>query len=359
MLVINLCSLCLETANGASNSATALVPVEWISFPDPRFELRGLPWFKENAPELWRFPKQVQDKVPKAVWARALAPDGGRIRFKSNTRRVLLRIQAAAGDRGGTIDLYADGQYVGSQSGKGTNLCEVVLFESSTKTLRELTIYLPNRQQMRVLAIAVEESCEMQRASPFRLEKPIVCYGSSVLQGTGAKHPSKTYPAALARQLNLDFVNLGFGGAGKAEPEVVRLVKEPDACAYIFDLGKSYGAQPMGPYGTMLDTIRAAHPKVPIICITPIYSSKEPKDPAYHKKSEDLRALMREAALIRQKAGDKLLFVAEGLEMFGVADEDAFTDPLHPNDEGNERMAKRLAPLVEKVLFGKEAAASR
>jgi hypothetical protein len=30
-----------------------------------------------------------------------------------------------------------------------------------------------------------------------------------------------------------------------------------------------------------------------------------------------------------------------------------FADPTHPNDLGNERMAKRLAPIIEKIALGR------
>jgi lysophospholipase L1-like esterase len=153
--------------------------------------------------------------------------------------------------------------------------------------------------------------------------------------------------------LNLDFVNLGFGGAGKAETNVVQLVNELDACAFLFDLGKSYGAQPLEPYARMLDTIRKAHPTVPIFCVTPIYSTKEASEPDYRERSELLRTLMRKAAVDRRQAGDQQMFVVEGLELFGEADKDLFSDPLHPNDAGNERMARRLEPVVRGALLGK------
>lgn len=178
----------------------------------------------------------------------------------------------------------------------------------------------------------------------------MVCYGSSVLQGTGAAHPAQTYPAALARALHLDFVNLGFGGAGKAEPAVVELVNQLDAACFILDLGKSYGDQGREPYVRMLAALRAAHPRAPILCVTPIYSSKEPNEPPYREKSEWLRAMMREAALERQRAGDDLTLVVEGLELFGPGDAALLHDPQHPNDEGNALIARRLAPVVARAL---------
>jgi lysophospholipase L1-like esterase len=104
----------------------------------------------------------------------------------------------------------------------------------------------------------------------------------------------------------------------------------------------------------MLATIRAAHPTVPILCVTPIYSSNEAIDPAYLEKSVRLRNLMREAAVERRQAGDPFTFVVEGLELFGPADRKLLRDPQHPNDEGNELIAERLAPIVAKMVWAKK-----
>jgi lysophospholipase L1-like esterase len=183
------------------------------------------------------------------------------------------------------------------------------------------------------------------------VKAPLICYGSSVLQGTGVEHPSKTYPAVLARRLNLDFVNLGFGGAGKAEPDVVALVNRPEASAFLFDLGKSYGDQTPAPFARMLADIRATHPTVPIVCVTPIFSTKEDSEKGYREKSEHLRSLMRDAALERRRGGDRHIFVVEGLELFGPADQSLFHDPLHPNDAGNERMGERLVDLIRSAVL--------
>ncbi|MCX7011718.1 MAG: GDSL-type esterase/lipase family protein [Candidatus Sumerlaeota bacterium] len=334
--------------------------MKWIASPDPRLELRGLPWFSENAPDLWRLPKSAKDRTPKGAWSRSLCPDGGRIRFSSDTSRLAIRAQAAQEHVNPCmIDLYVDGRFLHSVDLVGAEPRELTLFDKKERAPKDITVYLPHTHEIRVLAFGVDEDAHLAAPKPFALERPLVCYGSSVLQGTGANHPSMTYPAILARRLNLDLVNLGFGGSGKAEPEVVALVNQLDACCYLFDLGKSYGAQSIEVYGRMLDTIRAGHPDVPIIVITPIYSTKEVTEAGYEEKSENLRTLMRQAAADRAKAGDTHMFVVEGLELFGAGDVDAFHDSLHPNDQGDDRMAMRLAPIVEKTVFGKEAGAKR
>jgi hypothetical protein len=298
--------------------------------------------------------------VPKGVWNRAIVPDGGRIRLACNSTTVAIRVQAPhEPGKNCFFDAFVNGEYVGSVSVEGTQRVDLVIFEHKDRAWKEVTIYLPHKNEVRVFAVGVDAEAELRPPQAFALKRPIVCYGSSVLQGTGAAHASSTYPAVVARRLNLDFVNLGFGGAGKAEVEVVALVNQLDACCYLFDLGKSYGAPTRERYSRMLDTIRAAHPEVPIFCVTPIYSAKEPNEPDYKQRSEDLRSLMRQAGWDRRQAGDKRMFVIEGLELFGEPDKALFRDSLHPNDAGNERMAQRLAPVIERVVLGKEPEAPR
>jgi hypothetical protein len=347
-------SRCIALAAWAAlwlDASMVAAETRWLPPATPPLELRGLPWFRENAPELWRLPRSAQGGIPAAVWRRAVAPDGARIRFSSTTTRLSLRAHTrVAPTRPCFVDVYADDVLVGSARVPGGPSAEIVLFTGRPQVARQLTVYLPHNHEVSVDAVGVDADAEVTAPAAFALSRPLVCYGSSVLQGTGAAHPAKTYPAALARPLNLDFVNLGFGGAGKAEPVVVDLVNQLDAASYLLDLGKSYGDQGPAAFRRMLATLRASHPTTPIICVTPIYSTKEPDEPAYREKSVRLRQEMRAAALERQAAGDKLTLVVEGLELFGEPDKKLFHDPQHPNDEGNELIAQRLLATVRTAL---------
>ena len=56
------------------------------------------------------------------------------------------------------------------------------------------------------------------------LDGPVVVYGTSITQGANASRPGMAYTNILSRRLNVEFVNLGFSGSGRGEPEVAEVI---------------------------------------------------------------------------------------------------------------------------------------
>ncbi len=347
-----------RTAPYGSSGRGAQPAVKWIPFPDERLSVCGLPWFRQNAPDLCRFPRRTLDGLPKRVQSLARFPAGGRIRFTSNTSQLRIRMQATEraslrnmspfGSRG--LDVYVDGFYWSSVCVGGSRDQEAVFFHGAERRSKRITIYLPLFQQLRVLAIGVDEGAELKPPPSFSRKRPVVFYGSSIAQGACASRPGMTYQAILARRLNVDFVNLGFSGSGRGEPEVVRLIAQIDACCYVFDLGKSYRTQPEDVYAAMLAAIRASRPNVPLVCMTPIFSTREFFDAEYAELSRYTRKVMRNATVKRIQGGDDRVILVEGLDLLGRRDAHAFQEGVHPTDLGFARIADRLAPMLEGIL---------
>jgi hypothetical protein len=228
-------------------------------------------------------PATDMDSLPKGVQGRSKCPSGGRIVIKCTTTK--LAVQAVAVNGGGlkTFDAYVNGQPCNpAVVNRAGNKTELVLFQDLDNREKEIVIYLPHLQEIAIYAIGVDPQTRFSAPDHrFARPLPVVFYGSSVCQGSGAVNPGQTYEATLCRDLNLDFINLGFGGAGKAETNVVAHVNSIPACCYVFDLGKSYGAQDATAFKSMLLTVRRSHPKIPIIVMTPITSAKEVEQPAY------------------------------------------------------------------------------
>jgi lysophospholipase L1-like esterase len=151
--------------------------------------------------------------------------------------------------------------------------------------------------------------------------------------------------------LNLDFVNLGFGGAGKAEANVVELVNSVAGCCYVFDLGKSYGTQDATAFKAMLQAIRRKHPEVLLVVLTPITSTRERQEPAYSERSIHTRRVMRESAIALIQAGDRRILLVEGEDLLGFKEHDLLSrDGVHPAERGYATIAAKLSPILGRAL---------
>src|SRR5437016_1289557 len=94
--------------------------LSWILPQDSRLDINGLPWVAENQGELIRLPDRLKDHLPPAVWDLGQSPSGGRIRFRTDSTRLAIRLaypsppnmanMHAFGQTG--VDLYVDGVYV-------------------------------------------------------------------------------------------------------------------------------------------------------------------------------------------------------------------------------------------------------
>ena len=327
---------------------------DWLPFPDAaKFKVLGLWWFGDNKPNLYRMPKAQFDSLPKGVRAQARRPSGGRILLKCDTSQLGLKVLPHTKGALKGFDVYVNGRFVRSAAAEEPQVeTEVVLFRELDRKEKEILIYLPYHQEVRIRAIGVDKDTKFSAPEhQFARPQPVVFYGSSVCQGNGALKPGMTYPAKLCRDLNLDFVNLGFGGAGKAEPNVVDLVNSIPACCYIFDLGKSYGMQDSTAFRKMLETVRKSHPDAPLFCLTPITSAREVYSASYANRSQHTRDAMREAAKQFIQSGQKGVYLLEGTDLLGFDEHDGLSrDGVHPTDYGYSMIARKLLPVTKKAL---------
>jgi hypothetical protein len=336
----------------------------WITPTDARMEINGLAWFGENGGEWFRLPVRLKDTLPKAVWNLGLSLSGARIRFRTDSNALAIRVEYpsapdmanmhAFGQTG--VDLYLDGVYRGTATAKKDSTAgqpvEHVYFDLGPKPRveRVVTLYLPLYKAAKPLAIGVDKQAQIRRAPSYALSKPVVFYGTSITQGGCASRPGMSYQAILSRMLNLDFVNLGFSGNGRGEPEVARMVAEIDAASFVLDFAQNNKSVEAlrTVYEPFLNTIREKHPTTPIFVITPISSARE----ALADRSsqlERMREHIRQVASKRIAGGDQRLEIVEGTDLIGPDRLDGFVDTVHPNDLGFQWMAEGLAHRLVKL----------
>lgn len=372
-----LVSLCLaaatpllgqETQSNSAVSPSAPSPetIRWLALTNGEMGVCGLPWFKENGGQLSRLPVRSKADFRPAVWSLAQSPTGARVRFRSDTRVLSIRLEYpsapnmanmhAFGQTG--VDLYSDGTYlttvVADAEARHGKVYEKVLFDFSKqpRVERELTLYLPPYKPVKVLGVGVDPGARVAPARPFALPKPVVFYGTSITQGGCASRPGLNYEAMLGRQLNIDFVNLGFSGNGLGEPEVARAVAEIDAACFVLDFGANHktSAELEKVYAPFLDTLRAKHLKTPILAVTPLRSTGELRDPAIKRERQQQREHIRQLVRQRVSEGDTKLSLVEGADLLGPNWGDGLVDGSHPNDLGFRWMADGLAAPLRQAL---------
>lgn len=326
-----------------------MADIRWVTFPGDPLECRGLAWLDENLPSLWRLPVDQASSLPDGVRKQMSFPSGARLRLSSDTSELRLRVQCPSGPPGFGLDVYVNGRFWGTATSSPEG--EAVCFACADREPKEVTVCLPMRHELQIEAFGIDSNAACGKPAPFAREHPLVLYGSSIAQGVGAARPGMSYASILGRSMNIDHVNLGFGGAGKAEAHVTALVEQIEACCYLLDLGKSYGQQTSEAYTAMLAALRRAHPGTPIVCVTPIFSSREFYNDQYVDLSRHTRTVVRESVEDRVARGDTGLRLVDGLALLSPQECDGLgSDGVHPNDLGHSRIAERLRPTIEEAL---------
>jgi len=332
--------------------------MNWLPFPAAPIAVNGLPFWREDG-ALARLPLRLRTAVPPGVWGLAQHTSGARLRFISDTTALAVRARfnglgymnnmPRSGQVG--IDLWVDGEYWRPlfPATNAMDFCEA-FFTGMERKRREYCLYLGLYAPAEIMALGVDDEATLEPPSPFALDQPVVYYGSSITQGGCATRAGMAYQAIVSRALNLDFVNLGFSGAGRGEPALAEAVAEIEASCYVMDWAQNCPTieEFQSRYAPFLDVIRRRHPDTPIICITPIWSQTELVQ--HNERFGQMREVIRQVVSARQAAGDARLTLVEGFDLLGPDDRDGLVDLSHPNDIGFTGMARGLEPVLRRVL---------
>ncbi|MHA1792671.1 MAG: SGNH/GDSL hydrolase family protein [Promethearchaeota archaeon] len=330
--------------------------------------VKGLEWFNED---LCRFPLNAREKLDPNLWEQARAPSGVRLHFKTRCDIIVIDVTFTNDDvqdilsnleRG--IDILEDGMLVKTivRPPGGGQVFGFV--ECDGKNTSEYTIFFPYCEPVKFNALALEfkkgddEPVIEPANDSFNRDEPLIFYGSSITHGFHAQRPSITYPALIARRLNLDFINLGFGGAGKGEPEVAELlasIKNP--LLYILDWGINIWSDEEKDliyprYGALIQKIKEKHPETPILLVN-LQTGGEKGINGEHMR-ENIEEIRREIKRVHEqevKNGNSSIFYADAMEIINQENvTELTTDRIHPNQAGAMKYADVLAPIIKKIL---------
>lgn len=360
------CVLALLLASGLLASLRAAV----APAPDTRWQdlaawpLEGRGW-SEVKQRYDRLPAKAEGVVRGPVYALARDSAGMRFRFVTDADEIGARWTLRKPDRLAMphmpatgvsgLDLYVrDGgrwKWVGAgRPEQGTN--EKFLVRGLAKGVkREYALYLPLYNGIASIELGVPKDAVLERAPDREAgRKPIVFYGTSILQGGCASRPGMAYPAIVGRMLDWPTINLGFSGNGKTEPEMASLLAELDPAAYVLDslpnLDVEQVRERVEPF---VKALRAAHPTTPILLVENVSYTDAGFVEAKRTKVAQANALLRALHERLKKAGDQRLFYVPASHLFGGDGEDT-VDGTHATDLGFMRMAQGMAPFVREAL---------
>ena len=323
---------------------------------------------RQDTKELYeRLPAEFEGRSRDAVWYLGRNSAGLYVRFSSNASAIWLRWsakfgnhmnhQTLTGTRG--LDLYVltdKGEWRFMASGRPTldsKDCEQKVIGAMEPKWREYMLYLPLYDGLTKLEIGVDREAvvEAPKVDLPRCDKPIVMYGTSILQGGCANRPGMADTSILSRRFNREVINLGFSGNALLDLEIAELMASvEDPAIYVFDyVPNAYDYLIREKGEQFFRIVRDAHPDVPILFLEDPYFGHYEYDAGIKAEVDKKNAAQWELFCKLKKQGEKNIWYLKSDDMVGH-DNEAFVDGIHFTDLGMMRYADWLAPHIRKHM---------
>ncbi len=311
-----------------------------------------------------RMPEAVARTVSEGVTALHTHTAGGRIRFRTDSPYIAIHAKmesiykmphfAISGSAG--FDLYiseSDGSECFERSFMPpfnmTDGYESVV-ELGSARMREITVNMPLYSGVSEVYIGLANTATLAAPLPYRIEKPIVFYGSSITQGGCASRPGSCYTSITARYFGANHINLGFSGNAKAEDEIAEYISGLDMSAFVYDYDHNTPSieHLIATHEKMFKKIREQNPELPIV----IMSMPRNRLTSAIRTRRDIIKKTYENAVA---AGDKNVYFIDGSTLLDDCPGEGTVDCTHPTDLGFFFMAKAVIRVLEGVApFGKQ-----
>ncbi len=348
-------------------------PASAAPVPDPasirwtglqRLSVDGQGWPDTKAP-FDRLPARAEPKVREAVWNLSRHSAGIHARFVTDATNLFARWTLSS-DRLAMPHMAATGVsgldlYVKTERGDWHWLAvarpeavsnQVVLVDHLPPGRREFLLYLPLYNGTLTAEVGVPPGATVTRAGAWGPgnRKPIVFYGTSILQGACASRPGMVHCAMLGRQFHFPHINLGFSGNGRMEPAIADLLAELDPSVYVLDcLPNMDAAEIAERVEPFVRKLRTAHPKTPIVLVEDRNYADAFLVPSKRARNESSQAALQAAFRRLRQAGVRDLHYLGGNALLGY-DGDATVDSSHPNDLGFRRQADAHTRVLGPIL---------
>lgn len=311
-----------------------------------------------------RLPSRLEGVSRGPVWYLGRNSAGLYIRFRSNSTSIYARWESTfnnsmthmtdTGTKG--LDLYAlvDGEWrhVCSAQPQGKK-SEREIISNMDPVEREYMLYLSLYDGVMSLEIGVDEGAFIGHPAVDRpsREKPVVMYGTSILQGGCANRPGMAHTNIIGRRLDREVINLGFSGNALLDIEIAELMASvPDPGLYVLDYVPNASAEAIDKVGEdFFRIIRNAHPDVPVIFIEDVIFPTTQFDNRLLEEVTTKNAAQKRLYDRLKKSGEKKIYYISAKGMIGD-DGEATVDGIHFTDLGAMRYVDHVLPVMKKAL---------
>ncbi len=326
------------------------------TLPCEPFELYGVTYCEEHKGFV-RMDNDVAFSVSDGVAALNWCTAGGRIRFRTNSKKLSIRVTCTevgcmhhmplTGSSGFTLVEDRNSKaWLSAILPPQIGVSEYTATAGLSGEMTDYTLYFPLYHTVKSLVIGIEKDAQVQVGKPYKDIKPILYYGSSITQGGCASRPDTCYQAMIEKWNNVDFINLGFSGNAKGEVNMAEYLAGIDCSLFVCDYDHN---------APNVEHLQETHYR-----LYKIFREKQPETPIlFVSKPDHIRGgddAVRRLAVIRKtyqrakKEGDKNVYMINGKTLYGTVDADACAvDGCHPNDLGFYRMAKRIYAEMKKI----------
>lgn len=311
-----------------------------------------------------RLPSALQGISRDPVWYLGRNSAGLFIRFRSNSTAIHARWESTfnnsmthmtdTGTKG--LDLYAmvDGEWrhVCSAQPQGkTSESRIIGYMDPVE--REYMLYLSLYDGVSSLQIGVDEGAFISQPavdSPSR-SRPIVMYGTSILQGGCANRPGMAHTNIISRRLDREVINLGFSGNALLDMEIAGLMASvEDPGLFVLDYAPNASADMIDEKGEeFFRVIRDAHPDVPVIFIEDVIFPHSAFDNKIREEVLQKNKAQKRLFTRLKKSGEKKIYYISADGMIGD-DGEATVDGIHFTDLGMMRYVDHVLPVIRKAL---------
>ena len=311
-----------------------------------------------------RLPSYLKGISRDPVWYLGTHSAGLYVRFRSNSTSIHARWTSTynntmthmtdTGTKG--LDLYTlvDGEWrhvcsAQPQGGKSQRK-----FIANMDPLeREYMLYLSLYDGVSSLEIGVDKGAYLGQPavdSP-KSEKPVVMYGTSLLQGGCANRPGMAFTSIISRRLDREVINLGFSGNAMLDMEIAHLMAAvPDPGVFVLDYAPNAWDYLIDEKGEeFFRIIRNAHPQVPVIFIEDVIFPYTIFDNKILEEVNKKNAAQKRLYDRLKKAGEKNIYYIGAEGMLGE-DGEATVDGTHFTDLGAMRYVDHVLPTIRKAL---------